>query len=49
LSDFCRERAERLMLELKSELCSRVILDAEQRAQEITLADLVGEILAAEL
>ena len=49
LSDFCRERAERLMLDLKSELCPRVILDAEQRAQEITLADLVSEILAAEL
>jgi len=49
LSDYCRERAERLMLDLTSELCPRVIVDAEARAQEITLSDMVTEILAAEI
>ncbi len=40
-----RARAENLFLDLKAEVCPRVILDAETRAQEITLDELVSEIL----
>ena len=36
-----------VFLDLKAEICPRVILDAETRAQEITLDDMVHEILNA--
>ena len=48
LNKFTRQRAEELFLNLKSEICPRVILDAETRALEITLDEMVEEILKRE-
>ncbi len=45
LDRYSRTRAEELFLDLKAEICPRVILDAETRAQEITLDEMVEEIL----
>ncbi|MFN8372774.1 MAG: hypothetical protein U0694_07840 [Anaerolineae bacterium] len=46
LNKYTRLRAESLLLGLKAEICPRVILDAETRAQEITLDDMVLEVLS---
>jgi hypothetical protein len=45
LNRYSRARAEELLLDLKAEICPRVIVDAEARAQEITLDEMVEEIL----
>jgi hypothetical protein len=47
LNKYSKIRAETLFLDLKAEICPRVILDAESRAQAITLDELVNEILNA--
>lgn len=49
LNKYTRVRAENMLLNLKSEICPRVILDAETRAQEITLDEMVAEILNTSL
>jgi hypothetical protein len=45
LNKYSKIRAETLYLDLKAEICPRVILDAESRAREITLDELVNGIL----
>jgi hypothetical protein len=40
-----RERAEMMLDELERSLCPRAVMDARQRALEITLDDLIGELL----
>jgi hypothetical protein len=42
-----RQKAEQMYLDLEAELCPRVMTDAREMAQEVTLDDLLAAILGS--